>query len=56
MDINDLRSLTTVLLFAAFIGIVAWTYSAKRKHAFDEAAQRVLDDEPQDSGNAGQTH
>lgn len=46
MDINDLRSITTLLLFLAFIGIVGWTYSAKRKQVFDEAARLPLDDEP----------
>ena len=45
MDINDLRSLFTVLAFAAFVGIVWWAYSSKRKHAFDEAAKSVLDDD-----------
>ncbi len=57
MDINDLRSLITVLLFLAFIGIVFWAYSSKRKQAFDEAARLAVDDEPavRDSG-AGQQH
>lgn len=45
MDINDLRSLITVLLFLAFIAIVAWAYSAKRKQAFDEAAKLAVDDD-----------
>ena len=45
MDINDLRSLITVLLFLAFIGIVAWAYSSKRKQAFDEAARLAVDDD-----------
>ena len=37
--LNDLRSLVTVLAFVAFIGIVFWAYSRRRKKAFDEAAQ-----------------
>ncbi|MEW6292300.1 MAG: cbb3-type cytochrome c oxidase subunit 3 [Pseudomonadota bacterium] len=45
MDINDLRSITTVLLFAAFIAIVAWAYSGKRKQAFDEAASLAVGDD-----------
>ena len=45
MDINDLRATITVLLFLAFLGIVAWAYSAKRQQAFDEAARMPLDDE-----------
>jgi len=57
MDINDLRSLFTVLLFGAFIGIVAWAYSSKRKQAFDEAARLPLDDDaPAARGDADQPH
>jgi len=39
MDIVTLRSIFTVLVFAAFIGVVIWAYSGKRKQAFDEAAR-----------------
>lgn len=48
MDINDLRSIVTVLLLVAFIAIVVWAYSGKRKQAFDEAASLAVgdDDEP----------
>ena len=45
MDINDLRSLFTVLAFALFVGIVWWAYSSKQKDAFNEAAKSVLDDD-----------
>ena len=38
MDINSIRALITVVSFAAFLGIVFWAWSAKRKAAFDEAA------------------
>ncbi len=55
MDINDLRSIATVLSFVAFISIVVWAYSGKRKRAFDEAAALAVDDEEQVSrgGSAG---
>ena len=33
-----LGSATTVVAFVAFIGIVAWAYSKRRRAAFDEAA------------------
>ena len=33
-----LGSLTTVVSFAVFLGIVAWACSRRRKEAFDEAA------------------
>ena len=57
MDINDLRSLFTVLAFATFVGIVWWAYSARQKHAFDDAANAVLDDDlPAPAKDAGQQH
>jgi len=37
--INDLRVIVTVLALVAFLGIVFWAYSRKRKPDFDEAAQ-----------------
>ncbi len=56
MDINDLRSIATVMLFVAFIAIVVWAYSSKRKQAFDEAASLAVgdDDEVERGGRAGQ--
>ncbi len=38
MDINDLRSVITVLSLISFIGIVVWAYSSRRKSQFEEAA------------------
>lgn len=38
MDINDMRSIVTVLAFLSFIGIVLWAYNGRRRAAFDEAA------------------
>ncbi|HTJ97123.1 MAG TPA: cbb3-type cytochrome c oxidase subunit 3 [Rhodocyclaceae bacterium] len=45
MDINDLRSLMTVVAFLLFIGIVWWAWSDKSKQAFDEAARLPLEDD-----------
>lgn len=45
MDINDLRTIMTVVAFLTFIGIVAWAYSGKRRKAFDEAARMALEDD-----------
>ena len=51
MDINDLRSLVTVVTFATFLAIVWWAYSDKRKQAFEEAALLPFsDDEPVEAG------
>lgn len=57
MDINDLRSIVTVLSFIAFVGIVWWAFSSHRKHAYDEAARIPLDDDlPANGGNAGSSN
>ena len=39
MDVNDLRTLTTLLMFGVFVGIVVWALAGKRQAQFDEAAQ-----------------
>jgi cbb3-type cytochrome oxidase subunit 3 len=39
MDVvSAIGSVTTVVSVVAFVGIVAWAYSRRRKEAFDEAA------------------
>ena len=45
MDINFLRSIMTVVLFVAFLGIIAWSYSKNRGQAFEEAAALPLQGE-----------
>ena len=45
MDINELRGVHTLLVMAAFFGIVWWAYSAHRKKANDEAAHLPFDDD-----------
>ncbi len=47
MDLNDIRAWHTVVLMAAFIGIVIWAYSKRRKKSFDEAANLPFADEKQ---------
>lgn len=39
MDVNTLRSLTTVLSFVVFLGIMVWACSSRRKGDFEEAAK-----------------
>ena len=39
MELIFLRSLFTVLVFAAFIGVWVWAWSAKRKPDFDAIAR-----------------
>lgn len=38
MDINDLRSITTVMGLLCFLGIIAWAYGKSSKKGFEEAA------------------
>lgn len=44
MDVDGLRLATTVVLFIAFLGIVAWAWSKRRERAFDEAARLPFED------------
>lgn len=53
MDINDMRSIMTVVAFATFAGIVAWAYSGRRRAAFEEAANLPFT-EDELPGSAGQ--
>jgi cytochrome c oxidase cbb3-type subunit 4 len=43
MDINLLRGLVTVVLFALFVGVCIWAWSARRCADFDAAAQMPLE-------------
>ena len=43
MDVNDLRSVATVVCFVLFIGIVVWTYSRRNREDFEEAAKLPFD-------------
>lgn len=39
MDINSLRSITTVAALVVFLGIVWWAWSKSRKNDFEQAAR-----------------
>ena len=45
MEINDMRSVMTVISFLTFVGIVAWAWSKRNKRDFDEAAQLPFKDD-----------
>lgn len=45
MDINDLRSIVTVISMFTFLGIVGWAWSRRNKDRFEEAAQLPFQDE-----------
>lgn len=44
MDYGTLRGLIALLILALFIVIVVWSYSKKRKSAFDEAANSIFEE------------
>lgn len=45
MDINDLRSIVTVVSLLTFLGIVAWAWSKRNQANFEEAARLPLNDD-----------
>ncbi len=54
MDINDLRSVMTVLSLLTFLGIVWWAYGMKgSQQRFDEAANLPFADEAADRAELG---
>jgi cytochrome c oxidase cbb3-type subunit 4 len=45
VDLPTLRGLFTLVLMIAFVGIVIWAWSGKRRKDFEEAARLPLDDD-----------
>jgi len=39
VEINELRSIVTVVSLITFVGIVIWAWSKRNKSDFDEAAR-----------------
>ena len=52
MDINTIRVVITVAAMLAFMGIVVWAYSSRRKADFDAAARLPFEEDeiPGESG------
>ena len=48
MDINTLRSIATILIFIAFLGVCFWVFKIKRKEDFEEAANLPFADDNAD--------
>lgn len=44
MDMPTLRGVLTLVLMLAFLAIVVWAWSSRRKKDFEEAARLPLDD------------
>lgn len=47
MDIGTIRGLGTLVVLVAFIGLVLWVFSPKRKAEFDEATRLPFADDPE---------
>ena len=45
MDPGTLRGLATLLALLAFVGVVWWAWSGKRKQDFDRAARMPLEED-----------
>jgi cytochrome c oxidase cbb3-type subunit 4 len=45
MDAGTVRGLVTLVLMLAFIGLVAWAWSRRRKAHFDEMARMPLEED-----------
>ena len=50
MDINTIRGVLTIILMIAFLGVVVWAWSSKRKDTFDKLSQMPLEED--DDGQA----
>ena len=46
MDIGTVRGLVTLALLLAFVALVIWAWSKRRKADFDELARLPLQDDP----------
>ncbi|RIX41176.1 MAG: cbb3-type cytochrome c oxidase subunit 3 [Rhodocyclales bacterium GT-UBC] len=56
MDINDLRSLITVLGLLCFLGIVWWAYAGGSKKGFEEAANLPFAEHDDEGATAKTLH
>ena len=55
MDIGTVRGIITLLLMLAFVGVVVWAYSKRRKADFDEMAQLPFREYPSDKDQGSKT-
>jgi cytochrome c oxidase cbb3-type subunit 4 len=46
VDIGTIRGLITLALLVAFLALVFWAWSKRRKADFDELARMPLEDDP----------
>ncbi|GEN25481.1 cbb3-type cytochrome oxidase subunit 3 [Halomonas cupida] len=55
IDMGTLRGLITGILLSAFLGLVAWAWSKRRKADFDEAAHLPFADDESVAEGANET-
>ena len=48
MDLVTFHSWLTVAMLVAFVALIVWAWSGKRRRAFDEAARLPLEDDDSD--------
>lgn len=52
--LNLMRAVSTVLAMLAFLAIVAWAWSRRRREEFDHAAQLPLEEDAGERARQGQ--
>jgi len=55
MGIGTIRGLVTLVLMLAFVAIVIWAYSKRRKADFDEMANLPFNEYPSDQEKGSKT-
>ena len=55
MDVGTIRGLGTLVLLLAFVGLVFWAYSKRRKADFDEMAQLPFNEYPSEKEQGSKT-
>jgi cytochrome c oxidase cbb3-type subunit 4 len=55
MDIGTVRGLITLALLLAFVGLVFWAYSKRRKADFDEMARLPFNEYPPGTDQGSKT-
>ncbi len=44
MTYDDIRGIATLCVMIAFLAVVFWAWSSKRKNSFNEAANQLFDE------------
>jgi cytochrome c oxidase cbb3-type subunit 4 len=55
MDIGTVRGLVTLVVMLAFVGLVIWAYSKRRKADFDEMANLPFNEYPPEKDKVSKT-